>query len=127
MTNNKQIEFGADSVVWSFVASANVTSGQVVQIDGGKVKPVTAASQHVFGVALIPASIGKPVSVIMEGIVKVQTTGVGNATAGDLFGGGAGGYAAKRTWSQLNERRLDLGVAIENITRNAKGKIKLLW
>lgn len=126
MTNTQQIEFG-ETVTWSFQASANVTSGQVVYVDGGKVRPTTAASQHVFGVALVPASAGKYTSVIMEGIVKINTTGVGDATAGDLFGAGASGKAAKRTHSQLNERRLDLGVAIEAITRNTKGKIKLYW
>lgn len=120
-----QYEYGVGRV-WTFEASANTTSGQVVQIDGGKVKPTTAASQHAIGVALIPASAGKFVSVIMEGIVKIPTTGVGNASAGDLFGGGAGGKAAKRTWSQLNDRRYDLGFAIEDITRNASGKIKLI-
>jgi len=121
-----QIEYG-DGRVWSFAASVAVTSGQVVYVDAAKVRPTSAASQHVFGVALMPASAGKQVSIIMEGIVKVQTTGVGDSVGGALFGAGAGGYAEARTNSQLNERRLDLGFAIENITRNTKGKIKLCW
>lgn len=124
----KQIEYG-EGRVWSFYATANITSGQVVHIKTGTayVKPVSAASQHVLGVALVPASNGNQVSVIMEGIVKVQTTGVGSVVGGDLFGSGAGGFAAERTWGSTNERRLDLGVAIENAARNAKAKMKLLW
>ena len=122
----KQIEYG-DGRVWSFEASVAVTSGQVVYVQAGKVRPTSAASQHVFGVALIPASAGKQCSVIMEGIVKVQTTGVGSVVAGDLFGSGAGGFAAERTSASTNERRLDLGYAIESVARNAKAKIKLCW
>lgn len=122
----KQIEYG-EGRVWSFVASVNTTSGVVVYIDDGKVRPVTATSQHVFGVALMRASAGRPVSVIMEGIVKVQTTGVGTIDAGDLFGSGTDGKAAERASSGLNQRRLDLGFAIESAARNAKVKIKLAW
>ena len=122
----RQIEYG-EGQVWSFEASVAVTSGQVVYIDGGKVRPTSAASQHVFGVALIPASAGKHVSVIMEGIVKVQTTGVGSVDAGDLFGSGAGGYAAERSNTQLNVRKYDLGWAIEAAAQNAKVKMKLCW
>ena len=122
----KQIEYGKGQV-WSFEASVAVTSGQVVYVDGGKVRPTTATSQHVFGVALMPASAGKQCSVIMEGIVKVSTTGVGTVVAGDLFGSGASGKAAERTSTQLNVRSLDLGYAIEAAARNAKAKIKLCW
>ena len=121
-----QIEYG-EGRVWSFTASTAITSGTVVAITAGKVRVVAAASEHVFGVALMPASEGKPVPVIMEGIVKIQTTGVGDSVGGALFGSGAGGFAEARTNSQLNERRLDLGYAIENISRNTKGKIKLCW
>jgi len=121
-----QIEYG-EGRVWSFVATANVTSGQVVYVENGLVRPTSAASEHVFGVALIPASATKPVSVIMEGIVKVQTSGVGSVTAGDLFGSGADGKAVERANAQENERRYDLGFAIEDASRNAKVKIKLAW
>jgi len=121
-----QIEYG-EGRVWSFVATANVTSGQVVYVENGQVRPTSATSQHVFGVALIPASAGKPVSVIMEGIVKIQTTGVDTVTAGDLFGSGVDGKGAERASTQLNERRLDLGFAIEDASRDAKVKIKLAW
>jgi len=119
-----QIEYG-EGRVWSFEASVNTTSGVVVYIDGGKIRPTTAASQNVVGVSLIPASAGKQCAVIMEGIVKIPTTGVGTVTAGDLFGGGAGGKAAERAWSQDNERRYDLGFALESVARNASCKIKL--
>jgi len=111
--------------IWSFEASVATTSGVVVYIQGGKVRPTTAASQHCIGVSLVPASAGEQCSVIMEGIVKIPTTGVGSVTAGDLFGAGAGGKAAERAWSQLNERNLDLGFALESVARNANCKIKL--
>ena len=123
---SKQIEYG-EGRVWSFKATANVTSGQVVYVQEGQVRPTSAASQHVFGVALMPASATKQCSVIMEGIVKVDTSGVGTVVAGDLFGSGADGKAVERTNEQLNERRLDLGWAIETVARNAKVKIKLAW
>jgi len=121
----KQIEYGTGRV-WSFEASVNTTSGQVVYIQGGKVRPTTAASQHAIGVALMPASAGKPCSVVMEGVVEVYVTGVGTVVAGDLFGGGASGRAAERTWSQNNERRLDLAFAIEDGARNAQIRMKLM-
>jgi len=122
----KQIEYG-EGRVWSFKATANVTSGQVVYVQAGQVRPTSAASQHVFGVALMPASATKQCSVIMEGIVKITVTGVGTVDAGDLFGSGTDGKGAERTSTQLNERRLDLGYAIEDSARNAKAKIKLAW
>lgn len=111
--------------IWSFEASVATTSGVVVYIQGGKVRPTTAASQNVVGVSLVPASAGEQCAVIMEGVVKIPTTGVGTVTAGDLFGGGAGGKAAERAWGQLNQRNLDLGFALESVARNASCKIKL--
>jgi len=122
----KQIEYG-EGRVWSFAASVAVTSGQVVYIQGDKVRPTSATSQHVFGVALIPASAGYQVSVIMEGIVKIATTGVGASVGGTLFGSSTDGKGGARTSSSTNQRNLDLGYCIEGAARNAKAKIKLLW
>lgn len=123
----QQIHFG-EARVWSFEATANITSGQVVYIDdGGRVRPTSAASQHVFGVALIPASVGRQCSIIMEGVVRVLTSGVGDVVGGDLFGGGADGKAVERTSAQENERRLDLGFAVEASSRNTRAMIKLCW
>lgn len=122
---NQQIEFGAGRV-WSFVASANTTSGVAVYFDGPKVRPTTAASQHVAGVSLIPASAGKPVSVMMEGVANVLITGA-SVIAGDLLGSEKDGHLRERTWSQLNERRLDAAVALETIAQGQRGKVKLLW
>lgn len=121
----QQIEYG-EGRVWSFTASANTTSGQTVYFDGTAVRACSALSQHVVGVALIPASAGKPISVMIEGIcrVKVSSSAV---IVGDLLGSQADGKAAERTWSGLNQRRLDLGVALEGIANNTVGKIKLLW
>ena len=111
---------------WSFTASANTTSGVAVYFDVDKVRPTTAVSQHVAGISLIPASAGKVISVLIEGIADVYVTGA-NIVAGDLLGPGAGGVR-ERAWSQLNDRRYDLGVALESAAANGdRIKVKLLW
>lgn len=122
---NQQFEFG-EGRVWSFEASVATTSGVLVYIQGGKVRPTTAASQHVVGISLIPASAGKQVSVLTEGVANVKCTGAA-VIAGDLLGSAADGTAAERTWSQLNERKLDAGVALETIANGSRGKVKIIW
>lgn len=122
---NQQYEFGAGRV-YNFIASKNVTSGVLVYLDGGKVRPTTAASQHSAGISLVPASAGKPVSVMVEGVANLLISGAA-IVAGDLLGSFAGGTATERTWSNLNERQLDVGVAFETIADNTRGKVKLLW
>lgn len=126
MVSTSQIELGTPGRIWKFEASVATTSGVWVYFQGGKIRPTTAASQHVAGVSLTPASAGKLCTVIMEGIVKAPVTGAA-VIAGDLLGAGAGGKAAERTWSGLNQRHLDAGVALETIANGAKGKVKLLW
>lgn len=122
----KQIEYG-EGRVWSFTASVACTSGALVYLDGGKCRPTTAVSQHILGVALIPASAGNACSVIMEGIVKIYTTGVGTVLAGDLFGPGADGKAAEKTETGAAERRYIAGHALEAGDRNSRVMIKLAW
>ena len=123
---NQQIEFG-EGRVWSFVASVATTSGVLVYFDGAKVRGTTAVSQHIAGISLIPASAGKPISVMMEGIANMLVTGA-NVAAGDLLGPGAGaGYARERAHSGLNERRYDAAIALEAIGTGTRGKVKLLW
>jgi hypothetical protein len=122
---NQQYEFGAGRV-YNFVASANTTSGVLVYMDGGQVRPTTAASQHAMGISLIPASAGKPVSVMIEGVANLLISGAA-IVAGDLLGSFAGGTATERTHSNLNERRLDVGIAFETIANATRGKVKLLW
>ena len=121
----QQIEFGRGHV-WSFTVSANVTSGQVVYFDGAKVRPCSAASQHSVGVALVPASAGRQVSIMIEGVCRVKASAAG-IVAGDLLGTFADGKVTERTWANTNERNLDVGVALETIAEGAVGKIKLLW
>ena len=122
---NQQYEFG-DGRVMNLIASANVTSGVLCYFDGGKVRPTTAASQHVAGISLVPASAGKPVSIMIEGVANLLISGAA-IIGGDLLGSFAGGTATERTWSALNERRLDAGMALETIADNTRGKVKLLW
>jgi len=122
---NQQYEFGAGRV-YNFIASANVTSGVLCYFDGGKVRPTTAASQHVAGISLVPASAGKPVSVMVEGVANLLISGAA-IIGGDLLGSFAGGTATERAWSGLNERNLDAGVALETIADATRGKVKLLW
>jgi len=122
---NQQYEFGAGRV-YNFIASANTTSGVLVYLQGGKVRPTTAASQHSAGISLVPASAGKPVSVMIEGVANLLISGAA-IVGGDLLGTFADGTATERTWTGDNERRLDVGVAFETIANNARGKVKLLW
>lgn len=122
---NQQFEFG-EGRVWSFEASVATTSGVAVYLQGGKVRPTTAASQHVVGVSLIPASAGRQVSVLTEGIANALCTGAA-VIAGDLLGSAVGGALQERTWGQLNERRLDAGVALETIANGSRGKVKIIW
>jgi hypothetical protein len=125
MGNNYAIEIG-EGRVWSFVASANATSGVLLRFDLGKVRPTTAASQHVAGVSLIPASAGQVISVMMEGIANVLITGA-SVVGADLLGSAAAGHAQERAWSGLNERRYDAAVALDTIANGARGRVKLLW
>jgi len=114
------IEVGVGDV-WSFTAAENITSGLVVWLSGNaKVGIATASGKNPIGVSLTPASAGKPCAVLMRGIVEIETTGVGNAVAGDRFTAGAGGKAMK---DNTVSGKYELGFAIENITRNSKGKI----
>jgi len=115
-----RIEVGKGDV-WSFEAAENITSGLVVWLSGDeKVGIATASGKHPVGVSLIPASQGKQCAVMMRGIVEIYTTGVGNATAGDRFTAGTSGKAYK---DNTVSGKYELGFAIENITRNSKGKI----
>ena len=121
----QQIEYGTGRV-WSFEASVATTSGVVCVLEGGKVRSATAVSKHSIGVCLVPASAGKQCSIMIEGIVRVRASDAA-IVAGDLLGTFAGGKVNERTWSGLNERRYDVGVALEDIANDAYGKIKLLW
>ncbi len=121
----QQIEFG-EGRVWSFEASANVTSGQVVIFDGNKVRHCSAASQQSVGVALFPASVGRQCAVMIEGVCRVKASAAA-VIAGDLLGTFPDGKVTERTWANTNERQLDVGVALETIAEGAVGKIKLLW
>lgn len=123
----KQIEYGRGDV-WKFEVTSNITSGQVVQMSGtesGMVRPCNDASAHVIGIALTPASAGEWVGVVMDGVIEVYVTGVGSVVAGDLFGGGVGGRASERAWSDGNECRYNLGYAIEAGARNGQIRMRL--
>lgn len=123
---DQQYELGTGRV-WSFEASVNTTSGVLVFLEGGKARITTAVSQQVLGVSLIPASAGRQISVLMEGIANALVTGAAIA-AGDLLGAGAGdGYLNERAHSQLNETRYDAAVALEDIATGTRGKVKLYW
>ena len=121
----QQIEYG-EGLVWSFEASKNITSGVVCMFSDGKVWTATAVSHHSIGVCLVPASAGKKVSIMIEGVVRVRASAAA-IVAGDLLGTFAAGKVHERTWAATNERRHDVGVALETIANNAYGKIKLLW
>jgi hypothetical protein len=123
---SQQIEFG-EGRVWSFEASVATTSGVLVYFQGGKVRATTAASQHVAGVSLIPASAGRQISVGLEGVYRIQCTG-NSMVAGTLLGAGPAGKAAVRTSAGANERRYDAAIILDaTVANNARGKVKLLW
>ena len=123
---DQQHELGTGRV-WSFEASVHTTSGVLVYLEGGKARVTTAVSQQVLGISLIPASAGRQISVMMEGIANALVTGAA-VVAGDLLGPGAGdGHLRERAHSQLNETRYDAGVALEDIAQGARGKVKLYW
>lgn len=129
-----RIEVGKGEV-WNFTATEAITSGSVVWLSGSAKVGVCHHSRAALGVALVPASAGKPIAVALQGIVDVATTGVGDTSFGTwMFG--SGGKAAAGTFvsgavTYLNSARaggsrtLCLGFAVETITRNAKGKIFL--
>jgi hypothetical protein len=122
---NQQYEFG-EGRVWSFEASVATTSGLLCYIQGGKVRGTTAASQHVIGISLVPASAGRQVSIGVEGVYNVLITGAA-VVAGDLLGSDTSGHAGERTHGAANQRRYDAGIALETIANGARGKVKLLW
>jgi len=123
---DQQYEFGL-AQTWSFEASVNTTSGVLCYLTGGKVRGTTAVSQHTIGISLIPASAGKQISIMMQGIANALVTGA-SITAGVLLGPGAGDGALRaRAHSQLNESRYDSAIALESITTGTRGKVKLLW
>ena len=125
MSEKQRIEIG-EGRVWSFEASVATTSGVAVYFQGGKVRTTSAASQHMAGISLIPASAGKQISVMLEGIANAWITGAA-VVAGDLLGSNTAGHLRERTWASTNERNLDAGVALETIAQGQRGKVKLLW
>ena len=67
-------EFGeGNSIIeQKLVAGEDVKKGQVVEVtDAMEVKPTTAASANVLGVAMFDAKKGSPVSVETEGLFKL--------------------------------------------------------
>jgi len=126
MTNPSLIEV-AQCKTWTFEASVACNAGQLVYIETGKVRPTTAASQHVFGVALNNASASRPCAVIMEGIVKIAMTGGGDLSAGGLVGPSVDGKGVPKTETGAGEDRYKVGYALTPTLRNARATIKLIW
>ena len=61
--------------VWSFTAAANMTSGIAVFLSGSEKVGIAHYSNNAIGVTLTPASAGKQVSVILQGVAEVESTG----------------------------------------------------
>lgn len=75
------------------VAGANITKGQVVYVSGDMtVRPTTAASKAVIGVAMFDAKSGDPIAVECEGLMKLTASAA--ITAGSQVESAAGGKVA---------------------------------
>ena len=117
--------------VWTFEATEIVTSGTIVQLEVGKVKPVQAATNRPVGVVLFPASVGKLAAVALDMVVYVNTTG---AAAGVTLSGGCYVCPAtqgKATYFSAPSGTADwstvLGKVIEGTALNTRAKVKLIW
>lgn len=78
-------EFGANGslIEKKLTASVAVTKGQVVELSGSlTVRPTTAASANVLGVAMADAKVGEPVAVETQGLFKlIASAGIVAPTA----------------------------------------------
>ena len=119
--STKQIDFGTGET-WTFDASETITSGIAVQLDGGDVK-LAHYSTSTIGVTLLPASINKWASVVMEGVVQMLITG-GDGTAGQYVKASVG-HALPYTPTSLTMDSLAIGVLLETKTNGNRGLIKL--
>lgn len=88
-------EFDQDGklVETKIVAGADLKAGQVVYLSASmEVKPTSAASKAVLGVAMFDAKSGEPVAVECEGLFKL--TAAGAIAAGSLVESAADGAVA---------------------------------
>lgn len=99
------------------VAGADVKKGQVVYISADMtIKPTTAASGAVIGVAMFDAKAGEPIAVECEGLMKLVAGGT--ITAGAKVTSAADGKVAVGTENTI-------GIALEGASAGAEVIVRL--
>lgn len=114
-------EFGANQAIVEkkIVAGVDILKGQVVEVtDEFEVKPTTAASAKVLGVAYADAKAGEPVAVEAEGLFKLQASAA--IKAGDLIESAKDGCVAKAGSTVTKV----LGVALNNASTDGDVYVK---
>lgn len=106
----------------SFVASAAVTGGQLVEITGNMtVAPAAAASTKVIGVAERDAVAGASLTVSLTGPVW-DLTAAGAIAAGDIVAAAAAGAVAPIGAGTFGAKK---GIALEAIANAGTGRVLL--
>jgi len=101
--NYQEGKAGMEAIVVTKIAAASISAFQTVKLasgdDEGKVTPTTAATDHVYGVALEDASADDAVKVCIFGRCKVIVqASSSNISVGDyLCASGTAGRAQKAT------------------------------
>lgn len=91
-------EFGSTGAIVEkkLVAGAAITKGQLVEVMGDlSVRPSSAGSSNVIGVAMFDAALGAPVVVDCEGLFRV--TASANITAPAVLSAAANGQVVTQT------------------------------
>jgi len=117
----RQIEFGVGETWGELLAGEAITSGLVVAMSGDGTIKIGQCSDNILGINLIPASSGRPVSLQMEGVVKLLVTGAA-ANAGQYVGASNGNLEGR---SYVVKTIHTVGIALEDIAIGSRGKIKL--
>lgn len=123
--SSKQIEFGQGHT-WTFDASETITSGIIVHLcDVGPPGAVKLChySESAIGVSLMPASINKWASVMLDGVVQLLITGA-DGTAG-YFIKATAGNAFPFDPSSLTKPSLACGILLESAENGVRKLVKL--
>jgi hypothetical protein len=120
--STKQIEFGKGHT-WSFDASETITSGIIVTVIDDEHVRLAHYSEHAIGVTLLPASINKWASVMMNGVVQILITGA-DATAGQRVRA-TNGNGFPITLGNAEKHNLEIGYMLESVSNGSKGLVKL--
>jgi len=124
--STQQWEIGKGRV-WTFEATAIVTSGDIVKFVGDKVRVTEVSGDRPAGVVLFPASAGKLAAVALDMIVYVNITGSVAPSAGAYLISATQGKGRCTPLTAIGQVENVVGRAIETATINTRAKVKLIW